>query len=58
MSPTHVWWWRKYRGDRKGQPCELVASARGPGPRNVAVRFADGEVIIAPRWAIRRTAAP
>jgi len=27
---THVWWWRKYQPDRKGQPCKVVCTW-GPG---------------------------
>lgn len=57
MTPTHVWYWRTVRPDRKGHRCELLAAGRGPGPRNVAVQFADGEVVIAPRWAVRRAPA-
>lgn len=51
---THVWFWRKYRPDRKGDLCRLLVVGRGPGPRNVLVEFADGERVVAPRYAVRR----
>lgn len=51
---THVWYWRRHRGDRKGHSCAALASASGGGPRNVLVEFADGEQVVAPRWAVRR----
>jgi hypothetical protein len=54
---THVWYWRTVRPDRKGHLCRVVCAARGRGPRNVLVEFADGEKLIAPRWAVRRAPA-
>jgi hypothetical protein len=54
---THVWWWRTVRPDRKGQPCRVLTRARGPGPRNVCVEFADGEQVITPMWAVRKAPA-
>ena len=51
---THVWYWRRHRGDRKGHPCRVIARAPGPGPRNVLVEFEDGEQVVAPRYAIRK----
>ena len=29
MTFTHVWFWRKWRGDRKGQDCRVVTRANG-----------------------------
>ena len=55
---THVWWWRTVRPDRKGHPCRVLARGRGPGPRNVAVEFDDGEQVVAPMFAIRRASPP
>ncbi len=52
---THVWFWRKYRPDRKGHPCRVVCGANGAGPRNLLVEFEDGELVVAPRYAVRRT---
>ncbi len=54
---THVWFWRKYRPDRKGHACRVVCSANGRGPRNLLVEFEDGEQVIAPRYAVRRVVA-
>lgn len=52
---THIWFWRKFRPDRKGQVCRVVCgSGPGRGPKNVMVEFEDGERVVAPRWAIRR----
>ena len=51
---THVWHWRKYRPDRKGHACRVVCVANGRGPRNVMVEFADGEQVVAPRYAVRK----
>lgn len=51
---THVWRWRKHRGDRHGQPCRIICAGRG----NAMVEFADGEQVIAPRWAVRRRETP
>lgn len=51
----HVWWWRKWRGDRKGHRCRVLARGRGKGPRNVLVEFQDNrEKVVAPRFAVRR----
>lgn len=32
---TYVWRLRKWRPDRYGHPCRVLARGRGPGPRNV-----------------------
>ena len=54
MVTDHVWYFRKYRGDRKGQPCKVLARGRGPGPRNVLVEFKDGERVVGTRYCVRR----
>lgn len=54
-AATHIWWWRRHRPDRKGHPCRVLARAAGPGPRNVLVVFDDGEQVVAPMWAVRRS---
>jgi len=51
---SHVWWWRKHRGDRKNQPCLVLERGGGSGPRNVLVEFTDFERVVAPRHAVRR----
>lgn len=51
---THVWWFRKYLPERKGQPCLVLARGRGPGPRNVMVEFQDGVRVVSSRFAVRR----
>lgn len=53
---THTWYWRTVRSDRKGHACRVLARGRGPGPRNVLIEFDDGEQLVAPMFAIRRTA--
>lgn len=49
---THIWHWNKWRGDRKGHPCRLLVTRSGNG--NILVEFADGEWVVAPRYAVRR----
>lgn len=51
---THVWFWVKYRPDRKGHPCRVLCRGRNG---NVLVEFEDGEQVIAPRYAVRRQEA-
>lgn len=53
---THWWRLRRWRPERHGQPCRVLIRARGPGPRNILVEFADGERLISTRWAVRRLA--
>lgn len=50
----HVWWWRKWLGERKGHSCRIFARGRGRGPRNVGVEFLDGFRVVAPRYSVRR----
>jgi len=39
---------------RYGQRCQALVWGGGPGPRNVLVRFADGEFNIVPARTLRR----
>lgn len=48
---THVWYWRKFLGDRKCQPCRVWA--RGSNG-NLGIEFADGYRTVAPRYSVRR----
>lgn len=51
---THRWHWRRYRPDRKGQPCRVIAT----GALNSAlVEFQDGERVVTVRYAVRRARA-
>jgi len=49
---TWPWYYRvrRWRPDRTGQACQLVAQ----GKRNRLIRFADGELVVVPFFAIRR----
>jgi hypothetical protein len=47
----YVWFWRKFHGDRKGQPCRRVCQGRNG---NVLIEFPDGFRVVAPRYATRR----
>jgi hypothetical protein len=48
-----VWHWIKYRGDRKGHRCRVLAQGQRGGPWNVLVEFMDGELVVAPQHAVR-----
>ena len=48
------WRYRKWRGDRYGHRCQVVLRGKGPGPRNILVRFQDGEQLVTTRFAVRR----
>jgi hypothetical protein len=46
---TYVWYWRSKLPDRKGQPCELLAT----GAKNsILVRFTDGFRVVTSRYAV------
>jgi len=48
---THIWYWRKWLTERKGQECRVLAT----GAMNSAlVEFADGYRVITSRYAVRR----
>jgi hypothetical protein len=59
---THVWHWLngaprcRSALNRKGEPCEIVVPRSSNG--NIAVRFADGTIVIAPRPAPPRRPPP
>ena len=47
---THVWFWRKWLPDRKGQRCRVVGrGAMG----SIMVEFEDGKKVVTSRWAVR-----
>lgn len=50
----YIWFFKKWRGDRKGNRCRVLARGRGRGPRNVMVEFEDGEVITGTRFCVRK----
>lgn len=58
----HVWRWKKWplrewggvSGVRFGYECRVLARGVGRGPRNIIVEFRDGEVVVAPRFSVRR----
>ena len=52
---THTWYWRKRLPERKGEPCRLLATGR---MNSVLIGFADGTLVVASRWAIRRLKQP
>jgi len=54
---THWYRIRKWLPSRHGEPCRIVARGRGPGPRNVLIKFADGLRVVVPRWSVRRSDA-
>ena len=53
----YVWFWRKWLGDRKGQRCRVLIRSTGK-IRNILVEFADGFLVVAPMWAVRRAGPP
>lgn len=48
---THVWFWRKWLGDRNGQPCRVLARGK---MNSILVEFADGFKVITSRYAVRK----
>lgn len=51
MRREHVWYWRRFLGDRKGQRCRIWA--RGSNG-NLGIELEDGYRTVAPRYAVRR----
>jgi hypothetical protein len=49
---THYWFWKKWRPDRHGQPCRIVALGRRMN--SALVEFEDGERVVTIRYAVRR----
>jgi hypothetical protein len=54
LTFTHYWRVRKTLPERFGERCVVVGRSAGPGPRSIAVRFADGGIVITHRYAVRR----
>jgi hypothetical protein len=52
---THVWYWRRFLGERKGQRCRLWVRSSSNG--NVGIEFEDGYRTVAPRYAVRKLVA-
>lgn len=57
VAMTHRWFWRKYLGERRDQPCGLLAVG---AMNSILVEFEDGHRVVTSRYAVRRlaTAAP
>lgn len=51
---SHVWYFRKWLPERRGQPCAVLCRGNGRGPRNVLVRFPDGFTVVSTRFCVRR----
>jgi hypothetical protein len=51
VSMTHRWYWRKWLGERHGQPCRVVAVGK---MNSALVEFADGFRVLTVRYAVRR----
>ena len=49
---THIWFWRRVLGERKGQPCKVTARGK---MNSVRVEFPDGFTVITSRHAVRMT---
>ena len=47
----HVWFWRKWLGDRKGQACRIIACGR---MNSAWVEFEDGYQVITNRYSVRK----
>jgi len=47
----HVWYWRRWLPERKGQRCRVVARGAMGG---ILVEFEDGARVVTSRWAVRR----
>lgn len=52
----HIWWWRKWLPERKGQRCRVLIRSRRK-IRNILVEFEDGVMVVTTRWAVRRSKA-
>jgi hypothetical protein len=48
---THIWFWKKRLGDRKGQPCRVLARGK---MNSILVEFADGFKVVTSRYAVRK----
>ncbi len=50
MTFPHVWYWRRWLPERKGQRCRVVARGAMGG---ILVEFEDGLRVVTSRWAVR-----
>jgi len=50
---THVWFWRKWLPERKGQLCRVLARGK---KNSCLVEFCDGFRVITSRYAVRKIA--
>lgn len=48
---THFWRWRKYLGERHGEPCRVLAVGR---MNSALIEFADGFRVVSSRYAVRK----
>jgi len=46
--------WKKYKPERFGDRCMVLARGRGPGPLNMLIEFLDGTRMVTPRYSVRR----
>lgn len=46
-----VWFWKKWLGDRRGQPCRIIARGK---LNSALVEFTDGFKVVTSRYAVRR----
>lgn len=48
---THIFFWRKWLPERKGQRCRVLARGK---KNSILVEFEDGYRVITSRYAVRR----
>lgn len=48
---THVWYWRKRLGERKGQRCRVLVRGK---KNSILVEFEDGHRVVTSRYAVRK----
>lgn len=52
MTFTHIWYWRKRLGARKGSRCRIVAAG---AMNSILVEFeSDGLLVVTSKWAVRK----
>ncbi len=47
----HVWFWRKWLSERKGQECRILVRAKRMN--SILIEFDDGFKVVTSRWAVR-----
>jgi len=52
---THTWRWRKYLGERFGQPCRIICTGK---LNSALVEFEDGYKVVTSRYAVRKMVKP